>query len=284
MQAMKTVRFISILFVLILIGKELSGQTYEKLENSEGVKNISSGTGISSPVTFNVIYDNYVTKEGTVADWGFSVLISGLDKEVLFDTGTKPEIFESNIHNLGIDPSGIDILVLSHEHEDHTGGISSLVKMKTGIPVLLPYSFSPGFKQRMDNLRLKPVMVEAPSLICPNLYTSGEFDYEIPEEALVLDTKKGLVVLTGCAHPGIVSMLRKIKNDFGKNIFMVCGGFHLLDKSDEEMKTIISDMKKLGVVKCGATHCTGEKQIKLFKDAFNENYIELGTGNKIVIN
>jgi 7,8-dihydropterin-6-yl-methyl-4-(beta-D-ribofuranosyl)aminobenzene 5'-phosphate synthase len=50
------------------------------------------------------------------------------------------------------------------------------------------------------------------------------------------------------------------------------------------MKTIISDMKKLGVVKCGATHCTGEKQIKLFKDAFNENYIELGTGNKIVIN
>lgn len=281
---MKTVRFISILFVLILIGKELSGQTYEKLENSEGVKNISSGTGISSPVTFNVIYDNYVTKEGTVADWGFSVLISGLDKEVLFDTGTKPEIFESNIHNLGIDPSGIDILVLSHEHEDHTGGISSLVKMKTGIPVLLPYSFSPGFKQRMDNLRLKPVMVEAPSLICPNLYTSGEFDYEIPEEALVLDTKKGLVVLTGCAHPGIVSMLRKIKNDFGKNIFMVCGGFHLLDKSDEEMKTIISDMKKLGVVKCGATHCTGEKQIKLFKDAFNENYIELGTGNKIVIN
>jgi 7,8-dihydropterin-6-yl-methyl-4-(beta-D-ribofuranosyl)aminobenzene 5'-phosphate synthase len=225
MQAMKTVRFISILFVLILIGKELSGQTYEKLENSEGVKNISSGTGISSPVTFNVIYDNYVTKEGTVADWGFSVLISGLDKEVLFDTGTKPEIFESNIHNLGIDPSGIDILVLSHEHEDHTGGISSLVKMKTGIPVLLPYSFSPGFKQRMDNLRLKPVMVEAPSLICPNLYTSGEFDYEIPEEALVLDTKKGLVVLTGCAHPGIVSMLRKIKNDFGKNILWFVADF-----------------------------------------------------------
>jgi 7,8-dihydropterin-6-yl-methyl-4-(beta-D-ribofuranosyl)aminobenzene 5'-phosphate synthase len=127
-------------------------------------------------------------------------------------------------------------------------------------------------------------MIEAPSLICPNLYTSGEFDYEIPEEALVIDTKKGLVVLTGCAHPGIISMLGKIKNAFGKNIFMVCGGFHLMDKSDKEMKAIISEMKKLGVVKCGATHCTGEKQIKLFKDDFKENYVELGTGNKVVIN
>jgi 7,8-dihydropterin-6-yl-methyl-4-(beta-D-ribofuranosyl)aminobenzene 5'-phosphate synthase len=280
---MKTVRLNSFLFALILIGINLSGQGYEKLGYFEGIKNISSQTGISSPVSFNVIYDNYVTKQGTIADWGFSVLISGLEKVVLFDTGTKPEVFESNFHTLGIDPSGIDMLVLSHEHGDHTGGIPSLVKMKTGIPVLMPDLFSSGFKKRMAGFGLKPVMIESPSLICPNLYTSGEFDYEIPEEALVIDTKKGLVVLTGCAHPGIISMLRKIKNDFGKNIYMVCGGFHLMDKSDEEMKTIISEMKKLGVVKCGATHCTGEKQIKLFKDAFNVNYVELGTGNKIVI-
>jgi 7,8-dihydropterin-6-yl-methyl-4-(beta-D-ribofuranosyl)aminobenzene 5'-phosphate synthase len=281
---MKTYRFYSILFALILIGIGLSGQNYEKLENFKGIKNINPGTGIDSPVTFSVIYDNYVAKQGTIADWGFSVLIIGLEKEVLFDTGTKPEIFESNLHILGIDPSGIDMLVLSHEHGDHTGGISSLVKMKTGIPVLMPYSFSPGFKKRMVNLGLKPVMIEAPSLICPNLYTSGKFDYKIPEEALVIDTKKGLVVLTGCAHPGLISMLSNIKNDFGKNIYMVCGGFHLMDKSDEEMKTIISEMKRLGIVKCGATHCTGEKQIKLFRDAFNENYVELGVGNKIVIN
>lgn len=281
---MKIIRFYSVLFALILIGIGLSGQDYEKLGNFEGVKNISSGTGINSPVTFNVIYDNYVTKQATIADWGFSVLIVGLEKEVLFDTGTKPEIFESNLHILGIDPSGINMLVLSHEHGDHTGGISSLVKMKTGIPLLMPYSFSPDFKKRMVSLGLKPVLIEAPSMICSNLYTSGEFDYEIPEQALVMDTKKGLVILTGCAHPGIISMLRKIKNDFGKNIYMVCGGFHLMDKSDEEMKAIISEMKELGVEKCGATHCTGEKQIKLFKDAFNENYVELGTGNKIVIN
>jgi 7,8-dihydropterin-6-yl-methyl-4-(beta-D-ribofuranosyl)aminobenzene 5'-phosphate synthase len=281
---MTTVRFYSISFALIMIGIGLFGQNYEQLEKFKGVKDINSGTGISSPVTFSIIYDNYIAKHGTTDDWGFSVLIGGLENEVLFDTGTQPEILESNLHRLGFDPSGINILVLSHEHGDHTGGISSLVKIKTGIPVLMPISFTPGFKKRMVSLGLKPIMIEAPSMICSNLYTSGEFDYVIPEEAIVLDTKEGLVVLTGCAHPGIISMLKKIKNDFGKNIYMVCGGFHTMDKSDEEMKTIISEMGRLGVVKCGASHCTGEKQIKLFKDAFKENYVQLGTGNKIVIN
>jgi 7,8-dihydropterin-6-yl-methyl-4-(beta-D-ribofuranosyl)aminobenzene 5'-phosphate synthase len=280
---MKTIRVYTIGFSLILISLGLQGQVYEKLEDYRGVERINSGSGIESPVTFVVVYDNYVSKKGTTADWGFSVLIEGLDKGILFDTGMKPEIFESNLQAIGIDPSGIDMLVLSHEHTDHTGGIPGLVKMKTGIPVLMPHSFSAGFKQQMVTLGLVPVMVDAPSLICKNLYTSGEFEYEIHEESLVLDTKKGLVVITGCAHPGIINMLRKIKTDFGKNIYSVCGGFHLMTKTDEEMKTIISEMKSLGVVRCGATHCTGEKQIKLIKEAFGNNYFELGTGNKIVV-
>jgi len=284
MKPTKTNRFFSILICLILPGFILSAQVYEKLEAYKGVKNVTSGSGMKSPVIFNVIYDNYVTKKGTTSDWGFSVLIEGLEKEILFDTGTNPAIFESNFHNFGIDPSEINLLVLSHEHNDHTGGIASFINMKKGIPVLMPESFSATFKQKMVSLGLQPVMADAPSKICQNLYTSGEFDFEIPEEALVVDTQKGLVVLTGCAHPGIIEMLRKIKNDFGKNIYMVCGGFHLMNKTDGEMTTIISEMKKLGVLKCGGTHCTGEKQIKMFKDAFGENYVELGTGNKIMIN
>jgi len=65
---------------------------------------------------------------------------------------------------------------------------------------------------------------------------------------------------------------------------MVFGGFHLLTKSEKEMDAIITDMKALGVVKCGATHCTGDKQIKMIKKAFGVNYFDLGVGNAIVIN
>ncbi len=281
---MKIIRLNIAFIFLVLLNSGLSGQTFQKLDPYKGINSINPGSGIKSPVTFTVIYDNYVTKPGTIADWGFSILIEGLDKEILFDTGTKPEVFESNFHNIGIDPSEIDLLILSHEYLDHTGGTTSFVKMKTDIPVLMPVSFTDGFKTRMLNMRLKPIMIDTPSMICKDLYTSREFKFEIPEEALVLDTKKGLVVLTGCAHPGIIDMLKKIKNDFGKDIIMVCGGLHLMNKTESEMNNIISEMKQLGVVKCGATHCTGEMQMNMFKDAFGENFVNLGTGNKIVIN
>ena len=130
----------------------------------------------------------------------------------------------------------------------------------------------------------EPVLVSSPALIFENLYSSGEFAGPIPEQALVLNTSKGLVVITGCSHPGIVEILKEIKSVFNKNIYMVLGGFHLLDKSDKEMENIIADIKALGVVKCGAGHCTGDKQIKMLKNSFGINFIELGVGNSIVIN
>lgn len=201
----------------------------------------------------------------------------------MFDTGTKPDLFESNLRKIDIDPQKIDILVLSHEHSDHTGGISSFVKMKTGIPLIIPHSFTASFEKQMSDYGLKPVLADKPSMICDNLFTSGEFDYSIAEQTLVLDTRKGLVVMTGCAHPGIIEMLRVIRKDFGKNIYMVFGGFHLMQKTQNEMEEIIAGMKDIGIVKCGATHCTGNDQIEMFKQAFGENYFELGVGNTIVI-
>ena len=279
---MKASRFNFLAGLLIFTFCSISGQTYEKLP-VKGLEKITATSGISAPVTVKVIYDNYVSREGTKPDWGYAILIEGLDKEILFDTGAKPDILESNIRAMKIDPSLIDILVFSHEHGDHTAGVTSFVKMKTGIPVIMPQSFSRGFQKKMAGSGLKPLLVDAPSSICSDLYTSGEFDYSIPEHALVLDTRKGLVVITGCSHPGIIAMLTKIKADFNKNIYMVFGGFHLLDKSEKEMQSIIAEMQKLGVVKCGATHCTGEKQTAMIRESFGNNFILLGTGNQVVI-
>ncbi len=268
--------------VLLILNQQCRGQDYKFLE--EPVTGVTPGSGIDKPVTVKVIYDNYLKVNGLKEDWGFAIMIEGLENEVLFDTGTKPDIFASNFTNMGLDASKVDFLVISHEHSDHTGGIPAFVEMKKDIPVIIPYSFSAQFKKKMTGFGLEPLLVKEPAGICDHLYTSGEFEYEIAEQTLVLDTKKGLVVMTGCSHPGIVKMLNKIKSDFNKNIYMVFGGFHLLQKSEKEMNEIISEMKALGVVKCGATHCTGEKQIQMFKESFGENYFELGVGNTIVIN
>jgi 7,8-dihydropterin-6-yl-methyl-4-(beta-D-ribofuranosyl)aminobenzene 5'-phosphate synthase len=280
---MKKNKLLVILLLILFQSCGISGQDYKKLETNGGLSKISSESGIIKPVTVTVIYDNFVHTEGTKADWGYSILLEGLEEVILFDTGTKPDVFESNFRKIGIDPEEIDIMVISHEHGDHTGGISSFVKMKTGLPVIIPESFSGSFKKQMSAFGLKPVLVDKPSEICVNLFTTGEFDYSIAEQSLVLDTKKGLVVMTGCAHPGIIEMLKVIKKDFNKTIYMVFGGFHLMDKSQKEMDEIISEMKRLGVVKCGATHCTGKDQIEMFRKAFGEDYFELGVGNTIVI-
>jgi len=252
-------------------------------EVNTGLTAITSTNGIETPVTIRIIYDNYTKTDGLASDWGFSLIISGLKSVVLFDTGADPDIFESNFKKMNLDASKVDFLVLSHEHDDHTGGIPGFVRMKKNIPVIIPESFSAGFKNKLVRSELKPVLVSNPALICENLYSSGEFAGPIPEQALVLNTSKGLVVMTGCSHPGIVEMLKEIKSAFHKNIYMVFGGFHLLDKSDKETENIIAEMKALGVVKCGASHCTGEKQIKMFKDSFGADFVELGVGNSIVI-
>ena len=280
---MKRVKIIALLPLLLLLQGSLRAQEYPYLHDQEGLSGITAASGITQPVTVRVIYDNYVHTPGMTADWGFSIVIGGLEKTVLFDTGTRPEIFKSNFSKMGIEASGIDAVVLSHEHGDHIGGISAFLEMKTGIPVIMPDAFPAGFKKKMADAGMKPVMVKEPAMICRHLYTSGVFDFPLAEQALVLDTPKGLVVMTGCSHPGIVSMLEKIKASFNKNIYMVFGGFHLMNKSDQEMESIISRMKALGVKKCGATHCTGDKQIKIFRERFGSDFIDLGVGNTVTV-
>jgi 7,8-dihydropterin-6-yl-methyl-4-(beta-D-ribofuranosyl)aminobenzene 5'-phosphate synthase len=66
-------------------------------------------------------------------------------------------------------------------------------------------------------------------------------------------------------------------------IYLVFGGFHLGNKSDAELQEIIANFKELKVEKCGATHCTGDKAIAKFKEAFGENYVPMGTGKVIEV-
>lgn len=281
---MEKARLLLTRLLILLLNPSLAAQDYPRLSNAERLSGVTPESGITAPVTVTVIYDNYVHVEGMKADWGYSVVIEGLESTILFDTGAKSAIFTDNFKKAGLDAAAIDILAISHEHWDHVGGVAAFVKMKTGIPVLLPHSVPTLLKAQMAHYGLKPLLVKEAAMICPHLYTSGEFDYSIAEQALVLDTRAGLVVMTGCSHPGIVEMVKDIRQTFGKDVCMVFGGFHLMDKSDNDMADIIVGLKSLGVVRCGATHCTGERQIKLIREAFGDNYLELGTGNTITIN
>jgi 7,8-dihydropterin-6-yl-methyl-4-(beta-D-ribofuranosyl)aminobenzene 5'-phosphate synthase len=142
-------------------------------------------------------------------------------ERILFDTGGDGSILLRNMELLGIDPEDIATIVLSHEHWDHTGGLSDILRTNRDAEVYLLASFSEPFKNKIKN----PVMeVREPAEICDRVHTTGELGTSIKEQSLVLETKSGMVVITGCAHPGIKAIM-DAASGFG-GIYGIIGGFH----------------------------------------------------------
>ena len=228
-----------------------------------------------------VLYDNYIHNEKIESDWGFACLVEGSEKTILLDTGAKGELLLSNAEKLKIDLSKVDQLFLTHNHQDHTGGIHSVVSTNASFDAFVPTSFPEDFDQLNGINSL--FRIQEPKEICKGIFSTGEMGSQIKEQSLIINTVKGLVIITGCSHQGIIEILKSAKQQFGKNIYLVLGGFHLLQHSDEAMNEILKEFKNMGVIYCGATHCTGPKQIQMFKEAYGKNYIGMGTGRIINI-
>jgi 7,8-dihydropterin-6-yl-methyl-4-(beta-D-ribofuranosyl)aminobenzene 5'-phosphate synthase len=238
----------------------------------------ASANAEDGEITVTILYDNTAFAPETEADWGFSCLIEGIDKTILFDAGTKPEVFFRNVEALDVDLTEVDLVVISHEHGDHTGALAQILEHNHGLTVYHPASFSRDFVSSVEQAGATSVPVTEPIEIIDDVYLTGEMGGDIKEQSLVLRTGDGLVVITGCSHPGIVEILERAQQILDEKIFMVLGGFHLLRHSDEEMVAIIEQFKQLGVEKCGPTHCTGDRQIAAFQDAYGENFVTMGAG------
>jgi 7,8-dihydropterin-6-yl-methyl-4-(beta-D-ribofuranosyl)aminobenzene 5'-phosphate synthase len=242
-----------------------------------------AGEGIDTPLKFTILYDNYLHEQGTKPDWGFSCLIEGTDKTILFDTGTQPDILLHNIDHLGVDLTKVEQIVISHDHHDHIGGLAKVLDRNHDVSVYLPVSFAYEIVRGVETKKAKVVSVDEPIEICPNVYSTGEMGVQIKEQSLIINTKKGLIIVTGCSHQGIVNILERAKKLFDRPIYLVFGGFHLGGMPDAKVEEIIESFKELGVEKCGATHCTGDRPIELFQKAFGDNYVPMGTGRILKI-
>jgi 7,8-dihydropterin-6-yl-methyl-4-(beta-D-ribofuranosyl)aminobenzene 5'-phosphate synthase len=234
-------------------------------------------------VTLTIAYDNNTYKKSLQADWGFACLVQGFDKSILFDTGTKGDILSSNLEKLEIRPELIDCVFLSHFHKDHTGGLSTLMELNPEIEVWLPEFFPEDFKAKIVSRGASIVEVSGPQKICDGAFTTGVIEGWIKEQSLVLDTTRGLVVVTGCAHPRLINILSKVQGLFDRNIFAVLGGFHLAGFQKNELEGVIQNLKRLDVHKIGPCHCTGENARKMFSEVFKEDFIEVGVGREVVL-
>lgn len=251
---------------------------------------VSTGISVETKgktLTFTILYDNYHYRhapEGIKPHWGFACLVEGTEKTILFDTGTKSDVFLNNIKCLHVEPKKVKSVVISHNHGDHTGGLLTFLEMNANVSVYMPVSASKEWAAIIEKYKAKMIAVDQPLEICKGAWSTGEIQGPANEQSLVLDTARGLVVITGCAHPNIAKILETAKTQRNKKIYMVFGGFHLVRKSDARVKEIIKKFKELGVQKVGATHCTGDKAIELFKKAYGNNYVPMGAGKVIKIN
>ncbi|MDP8253823.1 MAG: MBL fold metallo-hydrolase [Candidatus Kaelpia aquatica] len=217
---------------------------------------------------------------------GFSCLV---DNSVLFDTGGSGEHLFHNIKIMGVDISAIDKVVISHDHWDHTGGLWKLLNVREDLKIYSCPGFSKEFKDRVKSLGVELIEIDSFTEIEDSIYVSGEIACvyhakDMFEQSLYIKTDKGVTIITGCAHPGILKIIEKAKKNLKeKNIYSAFGGFHLKNKSREELIIIVNRFKELGVKKTGPTHCSGNSAQRLFKKIYKNNYIQVKVGQILEI-
>lgn len=253
-----------------------------------GVAVGDSSAAEAPAVTITILYDNYAFAPGLQTQWGFACLIQGPDKTILFDTGTDPALFLGNLKALKVDPSTVDVVFISHDHGDHTGGLAAFLKLNNKVSVWLPSSvraeLSTARDEQVTRAGAQVVRNKQPAEVCAGVRSTGELARVAPEQALIIDTREGPVVVTGCAHPGIVDILKRAREVTGREIALVLGGFHLLQTPEPELRTIVRAFKEeLGVKKVAATHCTGDEAITVFKEAYGPDFIPVGAGKVLTL-
>ncbi|MBU4312229.1 MAG: MBL fold metallo-hydrolase [Candidatus Omnitrophica bacterium] len=232
-----------------------------------------------------VLFDKDALNSELKTGWGVSFLI---DDKVLFDTGEKGEWLLGNMKKLGVDLDKIEAVVISHDHWDHKDGVWDLLKQRPGLKVYGCPRFGKKFKQKVKSSGGKLIEVDKFTKITDDIYTTGEILGRyilrpLPEQVLAVKTQKGIVVLTGCAHPGIIKIIEKIKENLPERIYLVLGGFHLMEKDEPAVKEIISRFRQLGIQRAGPTHCTGERAIELFRDEYTSNFMPIKVGRVIEV-
>jgi 7,8-dihydropterin-6-yl-methyl-4-(beta-D-ribofuranosyl)aminobenzene 5'-phosphate synthase len=116
------------------------------------------------------------------------------------------------------------------------------------------------------------------------VYTTGELGNGIKEQSLIITTSQGLVIITGCAHPGVVNIVRKAKEMLvEKPVYLVMGGFHMTGAATSQIESVIEGFRELGVKKIAPCHCSGDETRKLFREDYGEDYINSGAGKIITL-
>jgi 7,8-dihydropterin-6-yl-methyl-4-(beta-D-ribofuranosyl)aminobenzene 5'-phosphate synthase len=263
----------------------------------------SLAIGATSKLEILPLYEN-AAQAGLQTGHGVSYLIRTDGATILFDLGNNmmaasPSPLEQNMKSLGISLDDIDMIVISHRHPDHVGGqnwwtertfsLDGLTQPSLGeIPVYIPEEMSyPG-----STLTLS----EIPIHLADGVATTGLIPYAQPfpiwlatskgdEQALAVNVSgQGIVLITGCGHMGLESLLAQAESVFKVPVAGVVGGLHYGDANSTTLQTEIQLVKGLDpVVVALSPHDSGPSALDAFAQAFPKAYVPIMVGQPIYL-
>jgi len=259
---------------------------------------------------------------GVIAEHGWSVFIESDQGNFLFDTGQGLGII-NNARYLNKDLSTIQGIIISHHHYDHTGGLFNVLEQTGKVNIYahpdlfknsyvvnegkernigIPYrreilqgmgaqfKFNTGFREIAPGLMLSgeiPRLTEYEKGVKKLLIKTNEGYTQDPildDQTLVATTEKGLVIILGCSHSGMINIINHIIDKTGQShIRTIIGGTHLGPASKETVEKTIQTLKQFDIEKIGVSHCTGlETSVRLSQE-FGERFFFCNVGTVIEI-
>jgi 7,8-dihydropterin-6-yl-methyl-4-(beta-D-ribofuranosyl)aminobenzene 5'-phosphate synthase len=210
--------------------------------------------------------------------------VEGIGKLLMFDTGANGRVLLGNMALRGLEPGDLDAVFVSHAHGDHTGGLAALLSRNPRLTLYLPASLPAELGHGAERLGATVETVDGqPRRLFHGVYSSGEMGSGVREQALILETGPGLVVITGCAHPGVTRIAEQAIEYLNKPIYLLMGGFHLRGETDDAIRAVVARLRELGVRKLAPSHCTGSRARELMRDTWGLDFIESGLGAVIEI-
>lgn len=259
------------------------------------------------------LIDNTVApRRGLRAEHGFAALVEADGISILFDTG-QTDLIIHNARQLDLDLSRVNYIVLSHGHYDHTGGLPYIVALAAGARIIAhpdafaaKYSCRSGEPRRyigmpcqpdeLSSLNVTLVTSREPYPIAPHIWTTGEIprglgeeslsrssyvltdrglshDPMLDDQALLIRTKRGVIVLFGCGHAGIENTLHRVSELSGESdILAIIGGLHLVAATQARLQKVVKVLKNFGVQYIIPGHCTGWKAMFTLAQEFSDGF------------